>query len=352
MNYKVFDGHNDTLLNIYQQQLGKERSFFEESIYGHLDFPRAGRSLFSGGFFAIFPPPTAELMVPDPEDHLTEDGYDVPLPSEADPEACRKVTQDMIDLLYEWEKESNGQFNVVKDASSLEESLLQGKIAAVLHFEGAEAVDRDLKNLETFYQQGLRSLGLVWSRPNAFATGVPYRFPSTPDIGEGLTEAGRHLVRKCNELGIMIDTSHLNEKGFWDVVNESNAPIIATHSNAHALSPISRNLTDDQITAIAKSKGVVGVTYSVNLLRSDGKMSTDTSLQKIIDHIKYMADLVGVDHVALGSDFDGTTIPDAMKGVIGIPELVQLLEDNGFSSSDVNKITHGNWLRVLKETWI
>src|SRR5204862_5975253 len=111
-----------------------------------------------------------------------------------------------------------------------------GTIAAILHFEGAEPIDSQLNALEVFYRAGLRSLGLVWSRPNAFGEGVPFRFPSSPDTGPGLTAAGRELVRECNRLGILVDLSHLNERGFWDVADVTTAPLVATHSNAHALS--------------------------------------------------------------------------------------------------------------------
>ncbi|MFC7062690.1 dipeptidase [Halobacillus seohaensis] len=351
MTYPILDGHNDTLLNFHMKDSGKGRSFFEESSIGHIDYPRAKKGGFSGGFFAIFPPPNASLSVPKPEHYLTEDGYDIPLPEAANPEACYKVTNEMMQLLYQIEADSKGCFSVVKNIPDLKKALENKQMAAILHFEGAEVIDPDIKNLVDFYNQGLRSLGLVWSRPNAFAQGVPYRYPSTPDIGPGLTLAGKELVEKCNELGIMLDTSHLNEKGFWDVVEYSNAPIVATHSNAHTLCPISRNLTDKQLDAIAHTDGVVGVTYSVNMLRPDGKMNKDTSLDDIVRHIRYITDQIGVEHVALGSDFDGTTLPNDMKDVTGVPKVIKLLEEDGFSMSDLKKITHENWIRVLTDTW-
>src|SRR5207248_7858657 len=139
-----------------------------------------------------------------------------------------------------------------------------GTFAAILHFEGAEAIDADLNALEVFYQAGLRSIGIVWSRPNDFAQGVPFREGTSPDTGPGLTDAGRELVRACNRLGIMLDLSHLNEQGFWDVARLSEAPLVATHSNVHAITPSTRNLTDDQLKAIKDSEGIVGLNFGVN----------------------------------------------------------------------------------------
>jgi len=132
-------------------------------------------------------------------------------------------------------------------------------LAPVLHIEGAEAIDPNFEFLDVLYEAGLRSLGPVWSRPNAFGHGVPFRCPSSPDTGPGLTDLGKELIGACNRLGILIDLSHLNERGFWDVAAISNAPLVATHSNAHALSPHSRNLIDSQLAAIRETGGIVGV---------------------------------------------------------------------------------------------
>jgi membrane dipeptidase len=227
-----------------------------------------------------------------------------------------------------------------------------GRVTAIMHLEGAEPIEPDLSNLHEWYERGLRSIGLVWSRANAFAEGVPFRFPSSPDTGPGLTDAGRRLVRACNRLGILIDVSHLNEVGFWDVVELSDAPIVATHSNAHVLCPSSRNLTDEQLDAIAGSNGVVGVNFAVGFLRADGDMTDRTTpLSEIVRHIDYLVARMGVDHVALGSDFDGATIPDELGGIAGLPKLIDALAERGYDADAVAKITHGNWLRVLARSW-
>ena len=128
--------------------------------------------------------------------------------------------------------------------------------------EGCEAIDADLAALDVFYAAGLRSLGPVWSRNNIFAHGVPFAFPMSPDTGPGLTEAGERLVKECNRKGILIDLAHITEKGFWDVAKLSDQPLIASHSNAHTLTPVARNLTDRQLDAIRDSKGLAGLNYA------------------------------------------------------------------------------------------
>jgi membrane dipeptidase len=217
--------------------------------------------------------------------------------------------------------------------------------------EGAEPLAPDLSDLERWYERGLRSVGLVWSRPNAFAEGVPFRFPSSPDTGPGLTHAGRELVQACNRLGILLDLSHLNEAGFWDVQAISDAPLVATHSNAHALCAASRNLTDRQLDAIRESGGVVGVNFAVGFLREDGDNGATTPITEIVRHFDYLVERMGLDHVAFGSDFDGATIPEELGGVSGLPKLLQALRDAGYDAAALAKLTHENWLRVLRETW-
>jgi membrane dipeptidase len=224
-------------------------------------------------------------------------------------------------------------------------------VAAILHFEGVEPIGTDLDALYVFYQAGLRSLGIVWSRPNAFGHGVPFNFPDSPDIGPGLTEAGQALVKACNQLGILVDLSHLNERGFWDVAELSEAPLVATHSGVNVLAASPRNLTDRQLDAIGETGGIVGVNFHIGFLRADGRSDVETSLTEIVRHAAYIAERIGVEHVGLGSDFDGATMPHDLKDVAGLPKLLQALRDHGFSADDLEKIAYANWLRVLRKTW-
>jgi membrane dipeptidase len=224
-----------------------------------------------------------------------------------------------------------------------------GVLAAVLYFEGAENLGP--APLENFYEAGLRSLGLVWSRPNAYGHGVPFRFPASPDTGPGLTNAGCELVRECNRLGVMLDLSHLNERGFWDVARITAAPLVATHSNAYALCPSTRNLTDRQLYAIRESGGIVGVNFAVAFLRRDGKSEEDTSIETIVRHVDYLVDRLGVEGVGFGSDFDGAKVPREIADATGLPKLLSALRERGYSEGALEKLAYANWLRVLRETW-
>jgi membrane dipeptidase len=220
-----------------------------------------------------------------------------------------------------------------------------------MHLEGAEAIDPGLEALETWYAAGLRSLGPVWSRANAFAHGVPFAFPSSPDTVPGLTSAGRALVARCAELGIAVDLSHLNEAGFWDVARADGAPLIASHSGVHALCPASRNLTDEQLDAIGASGGLVGIVFAAPFLRADGADDPDTPLAAIVEHVAYAAERIGVEHVALGSDFDGATIPDELGDAAGLPRLLDALRAAGFTEPELQAIAWDNWRRVLEAAW-
>jgi membrane dipeptidase len=202
------------------------------------------------------------------------------------------------------------------------------------------------------YAAGVRSVGLTHSRRNQFATGVPRRmFPGTPDIGPGLTDAGRRLVRQLNRRRVMIDLSHINEQGFWDVSKTSEAPLVATHSNVYSLCPSPRNLTDKQLDAIGASGGLVGLNFAVSFLRTDGERNPDVPLATMMEHIEYVVERIGINHIGLGSDFDGTLIPAELGHAAGLPKLVNAMQDRGYSSGDLHKLLQGNWLRVLRETW-
>ena len=209
----------------------------------------------------------------------------------------------------------------------------------------------DLSDLEADYHRGLRSLGPVWSRTNAFAHGVPFAFPSTPDIGPGLTGPGKDLVRRCNDLGILLDVSHLNYRGFMDLAELTTAPVVATHCGAHAICPSSRNLLDDQLAIIKLTNGLVGVNFHVGFLRPDGEENVDTPLTVIADHLDYLVDAMGLEHVALGSDFDGATMPAPLGDCSGLPALLDVLRDRGWTEDALLTMAHGNWLRVLGDTW-
>jgi membrane dipeptidase len=325
------------------------KAFLEGTEKGHLDLPRARQGGFAGGLFAVFCPPIERG--PGNDQLMKESGYDIPLPPDLTLTDAQQAAIDMIAGLFRLEKASKGQVKLCRSAADIDRAAEAGALAAVLHIEGAEPIDADLRMLDILYQAGLRSIGPVWSRSNIFGHGVPFRFPSTPDTGPGLTDAGKALVRACNELKVLIDLSHLNEKGFWDVAKLSNAPLVASHSNAHAVSPHSRNLTDDQLRAIRDSGGLAGINYATSFLREDGRMNADTPLEQMVRHADHLIEMLGVDGVGLGSDFDGAVIPAAIGDVAGLPKLVEAFRAAGYDEETIRKICRDNWVNVLSRTW-
>jgi membrane dipeptidase len=338
----VFDGHNDVLLRLGGPDGGGPGAFFERGDQGHLDLPRAREGGFGGGFFAVWIPSPRE---PSPE--RTPRG----LPPALDAAYALRRTMADTATLFRIEDRSDGKFRVVRTTAELQRCLDGEVMAAVLHMEGADAIDTDLDTLHVLYRAGLRSLGLVWGRPNAFAEGVAVHFQRSPDTGPGLTEAGRELVRACNNLRIMIDVSHLNERGFWDVAALTDAPLVASHSNAYALCASTRNLTDPQLDAIAASDGMIGLNFAVNFLREDAARDASTPLEVMVRQIDYLVERVGIARVGFGSDFDGVLVSREIGDVSGLPSLMSALRDRGYDDQALRKLAHENWVRVLRKTW-
>ena len=308
---------------------------------------------FAGGMFAIF--------VPSPKNQVTSarqctrpclgTAPGAPMPPPLDLATAQAAVSSMASILFRIEREANGRVRICRTVEDIRHCMEAGALAAVLHIEGAEAIDPEFETLDVLHQAGLRSLGPVWSRPNAFGHGVPFRCPSSPDTGPGLTDLGKELIRACNRLKILIDLSHLNERGFWDVAELSDAPLVATHSNAHAFSPHSRNLTDEQLKAIRETGGMVGVNFAVSFLRADGRQDSDTPVELIVDHVEHMIKQVGEDGVGFGSDFDGAMIPKGLGNAAGLPALVEVMRARGYGEPLIEKLCFRNWLRVLERTW-
>ena len=347
----IFDGHNDVLLRLIRKSEpdGGAARFLDGDGAGHLDLPRAQAGALAGGLFAVFVP--SREASGDREEMMRAAAYELPLPDGVELTRSQSVAIDMVALLLRIARLSEGRVRVCLNAAEIHESRENGALAAVLHIEGAEPIDADFRMLEVLHGAGLRSLGLVWSRPNIFGQGVPFRFPSSPDTGPGLTDAGKALVKACNELRIAIDLSHLNEEGFWDVAALSDAPLIASHSNAHSLCPHSRNLTDRQLAAIRDSGGLVGVNFATSFLRPDGRMIADTPLSDIVRHADHLIGELGEDGVGFGSDFDGAVIPAELGDAAGMPKLVEAFGAAGYGEAMLRELCFGNWLRVLERTW-
>jgi len=345
----VFDGHNDILWRIGNAPERREAIWLSGEGKGHIDLPRLRRGGFAGGFFAIFvdSPEAGDLAALDAR--MDQPPYDFPLPDpigfgEALPVAMAAAGH------LRW-MERQGGLRIVRTAAGIRACMAEGTVAAVMHMEGAEAIDPGLDALYVWHAAGLRSLGPVWSRPTAFGHGVPFAFPSTGDTGEGLTEAGRRLIRECNALGILIDLSHLNAKGFDDVARLSQAPLVATHSNAHAVCPTSRNLTDRQLAAIRESGGMVGLNFATCFLNPDGRRTPARGLDPLLRHLDHLVSRLGEDHVGLGSDFDGATIPEEIGDAAGLQRLLAAIAAHGFGRDLVERIAWRNWLALLERTW-
>ena len=343
----IFDGHNDAVQHLAEYRPGG-RDFLVRSDDGHLDLPRAREGGLTGGLFAMFAKPDRP-----PEGDLTRTatGYQVRLADPLDPAFARRRIDAQLDELSRVADRSAGQIRRAATVDEIDAARRDGAFVMVLHMEGAEAIGPDLENLDRLYAAGLRSLGLAWSRPNIFGNGVPFAYPRSPDTGPGLTDAGKELVRACNRLGIMIDVSHLNERGFWDVAALRTAPLVATHACAHAICPSTRNLTDRQLDAVRELHGVVGFNFCVNDVRPDAHLDANTPLDVVVGHIAYLVDRLGEDCAALGSDFDGAVMPRPIKDASGLQRLIGALRAHGFGEAMVRKLAMENWLRVFRLTW-
>jgi membrane dipeptidase len=339
----VFDGHNDALTREDHAGIAEGRDG------GHVDLPRMRAGNVRGGIFAVFSPSAgADHWVAVPrDDGVAEFAYAEPLDHQAAAGHATAAAGRLLAL------ERDGHLQIARSIDDFDRAFNDdsGPPVAVLHLEGAEAIDLSLEALDTWYAAGLRSLGPVWSRANDFGSGVPFIFPSSPDTGPGLTGAGKRLVQGCADRGILVDLSHLNEAGFWDVAKLEPGPLVASHAAAHALCPASRNLTNRQLEAIGGSGGLIGIIYGCAFVREDMEEDTDTPLSVIAAHARYVAERIGVEHVALGSDFDGTTIPVELGDVAGVPRVLDALRAAGFDEHEVEAIAWRNWRRVLAAWW-
>jgi membrane dipeptidase len=343
----IFDGHNDAVQHLAEYREGG-RDFLQHSEDGHLDLPRAQEGGMIGGLFALFAKPERASQG---DFTRTADGYEVRL---ADPLAAtyaRSTINSQLNALNQMVSRAAGKIRWATTVDAIEAGRRDGTFVIVLHLEGAEAINADLDGLEQLYSHGLRSLGPVWSRPNVFGHGVPFAYPRSPDIGPGLTEAGKALVKACNQLGIMLDVSHLNERGFWDIAAITTAPIVATHACAHTICRSTRNLTDRQLDAVRESGGVVGFNFSVCDVRPDARLETNTPIDTVVQHLSYLVERMGDDHVALGSDFDGAVMPLPIRDASHLPNLIESLRAHGFDDATLHKIAYDNWIRIFRQNW-
>lgn len=313
--FAVFDAHNDLL----HRALKGSVNILKKNSEGHSDIPR----LIEGGVCAQ----VLSLFIPTDE-----------LPS-----GPLRYTLRLMDILFKVLDESNGQVILARKAADIKRARDEGKLAVIFSMEGAEGLEEDLSALRMLYRLGLRMVGIAWSRRNKAADGV-----TEEGLDEGLTPYGAELVKELNHLGVVIDISHLAPKGVAQVLKLSKHPVIASHSNAYALCPHYRNLTDAQIKAIAEKGGVIGVNFVPRFLSPRPEKAT---IEDVLDHIEYIVRLGGIDCAGLGSDFDGFTDPPpkGLEDATRFPRIADGLLRRGYSEDQVEKILWGNFLRVFEE---
>ncbi|MEO6301341.1 MAG: membrane dipeptidase [Paracoccaceae bacterium] len=334
----IFDGHND-LLSCLLAEGDHTGASFIAGRQGDIDLAKCRAGGFGGGFFAVWCH-NEPGQSPDPM---------APFRSFAaiNPERAAREIAAQIAILTRLTRAHPDAIRLCRSAAEIESARAAGAIAAILHIEGAEGIGPDFDALHLYHAAGLRSLGLVWSRPNIFGHGVPFDYPASPDTGPGLTEDGKRLVRECDALGLLVDMSHLNEAGFWDVAKVSDKPLIATHSNAHAITAATRNLTDRQLDAMAERRGLAGLNFGCGFVRPDGIKNPDTPATDMIRHLDHLMGKLGEHGVALGSDFDGTMIPQFIGTAAGLPKLVQAMQDAGYGDALIHRLCWGNWLDLI-----
>lgn len=315
----MIDCHADTLLKRYLERIAP-LLFAERELEYHV----SKKYLTEGGVdvqvYAIFVLPKLEKIAID-------------------------VSLEMIAFAKEMEKDGYILIKSKKDLNRVEET--KNNIGMVLSLEGAVALERNLQLLPIFFELGIRNIGLSWSRKNLFCEGTGLEQENSRS--EGLSIYGLELIEQMESLGIVIDVSHLNRKGFADVVRNTSKPFIASHSNAYNLCNNNRNLTDEQLMEIASAEGVVGINFYPRFLHNE----PDTvSIKDVIRHIKYITDLIGINHVGLGSDFDGIgSTPKGLENASKIKDIPPLLKEEGFNSQDIAKIMGGNFKRVFTSIW-
>lgn len=338
---RVFDGHNDVLSRLWTLQDDPVAAFARDE--GHINAPACKAGGFAGGFFAIYSPADRTPFDYSP---LGEGGGIESLPEPLNGDWALRSAMEQAGIASRLS--AAGVLAICTSAADLRDAMQGEKLACILHLEGADCIDPDLLVLDQLHRLGLRSLGPVWSRPNIFGEGVPFAFGIDGDTGAGLTDLGQRLAHRCIDLGVLLDTSHITMKGFWDIA-KLGQPIMATHSNAHAVCASARNLTDPQLRAIGETKGIVGLNFEPGFLVPDGARSGSAPISACIAHLDHMISVAGEDHVALGSDFDGARAPDGIDSARDLPALIAEMRRSGFGEDLVEKICFGNWMRFLAD---
>ena len=363
----VVDTHADTPQRFLDE--GFDIGSMDPNDVGHISLDKASRGNLGAEFFSIWV---------DPE---TNQGH------------FAQHTFDLIDSVYEQAAHHPERMMMAFSVADIERAHREHKLAALMGIEGGHSIENDLHLLRDYYRLGVRYMTLSWSNTNEWAD-------SSGDINDpkiqhhnGLTDFGRQVVLEMNRLGMMVDVSHVADKTFWDTMAITKAPVIASHSSARALVNAPRDMTDDMLRAVAKNGGVVDVNFFSGFLDEDYRKAAEAqakdqaaAIQKyidslrargkpvnyievnrierewmakilrppfkvLIDHIDHIAKVAGVDHVGLGSDFDGVSgaTPQGVDSAADLPRITQALLDRGYTADDIRKILGGNVLRVFRQ---
>jgi membrane dipeptidase len=363
----VIDTHADTPQRFLDQ--GFDIGSTDPNDPGHISLDKARRGNLGAEFFSIWVEPQ------------TNQGH------------YAKHTFDLIDTVYEQAARHPDRMLMAFSVADIERAHQEHKLAALMGIEGGHSIENDIHLLRDYYRLGVRYMTLSWSNTNEWAD-------SSGDIDDpkiehhnGLTDFGKQVVLEMNRLGMMVDISHVADKTFWDAIAITKAPVIASHSSARALTNAPRNMTDDMLRAVAKNGGVVDVNFYSGFVDEDyrkasepiGKQSAEAvrafeekqkaegkpvsymeidrierewadkvprpPLKSLIDHIDHIAKVAGIDHVGLGSDFDGVSgqTPQGIDSAADLPKITQALLDRGYSPDDIKKILGGNLLRVFRQ---
>jgi membrane dipeptidase len=363
----VIDTHADTPQRFLDDNF--DIGSTDPSDYGHISLDKARAGNLGAEFFSIWVEPE------------TNQGH------------FAQHTLDLIDSIYAQAARHPDRMMMAFSVDDIERAHRQKKLAALMGIEGGHSIENDIHLLRDFYRLGVRYMTLSWSNTNEWAD-------SSGDIDDpkiqhhnGLTDFGKQVVLEMNRLGMMVDISHVADKTFWDAIAATQAPVIASHSSARALCNAPRNMTDDMLRAVARNGGVVDVNFFAGFLdqnywdavqaqRKEQEAATRVYLEKLkaegkqvtyadedritrewmakiprppftvlIDHIDHIAKVAGVDHVGLGSDFDGVSgaTPAGIDSAVDLPKITQALLDRSYSAEDIQKILGGNVMRVFKE---
>lgn len=325
-NSIVVDGHNDTMMNIIDEKTWLPIIDIGDETSNHIDIPKLKAGGLNVPFFSAY----------------TKGYYDNVAKS-------LSRTLALINALYWTEKNNLDKLKIIRSVEEIEKVVLEGKIAAVPTIEGAYSLNKEnaIELIKQYYDLGIKVVGFTWNYSNELGEGASRIYSDdleTKSTG-GLTQLGEKVTRKMNELGMVVDVSHMDEGTFWGVINTSRSPIIASHCGVYELKNHKRNLKDEQLKALAENGGVVGIVLYPNFLKD----SNIAYIKDYVDHIDYVVNLIGVDHVGIGSDFDGASLVEDMKDSSEFYKITEELIKRGYNEEEIKKILGKNMIRVLKE---